>query len=264
MSKKLLSCLLLGFILMIALPVLAEDENVPFAGHWVLDKVYENASSANRFVLDPEKAQSVYGESENIYTLFANGDAAGLMDEENLKGKWELSDNNITMRVGWVDENGEVSEADMSLEFDYVYDAEQNILHRYWKADQTDSMYQDLDFVYRRIPQGAWQMTKVYSNQPEGEPVLLAPESSQSLYAESVNVYEFTNWGVTETIPAEDYSQQGVLEKSGDNWLVKFDDGFEMELFYDAGENLLHRYWKSEDTESTYHDLDFIYEPAAE
>ena len=264
MSKKLLSCLALVFILMIALPVFAEGENVPFAGSWVLDKVYENAFSESRFVLDPENAASVYGESENIYTLFANGDAAWLMSEENLKGKWDLSDNNITMRVGWVDENGAVSEDDMAMELDFVYDEEQNTLHRYWKAIQTDSMYQELDFVYRRIPQGAWQMTKVYSNEPDGKPVLLDPESSQSLYAESVNVYEIKDWQVTETIPAEEYSQQGALEKSGDNWLVKFDDGFEMELFYETGENLLHRYWKSEDPQDTYHDLDFVYEPVAE
>ncbi|MBQ6503647.1 MAG: hypothetical protein IJI57_07020 [Flexilinea sp.] len=264
MSKKLLSCLAIFFILVVFLPVLAEGESVPFAGHWVLDKVYENAFSANKYVLDPENAESVYGESENIYRLFPNGDAEWLMGDENLKGKWELSDNNITTRVGWVDENGEVSEAEMALELDFVYDSEQNILHRYWKAIQTDSMYQELDFVYRRIPQGAWQMTSVYSNEPEGEPVLLDPESSQSLYAESVNVYKFDNWAVTETIPTEEYSQQGVLEKGEDNWLLKFDDGFEMELFYDAGENLLHRYWKSDDAESAWHDLDFVYEPVTE
>ena len=261
MTRKLFYCLLVVFMLTASLPVFAENEAVPFSGDWVLDKVYENASSSEKYVLDPENAASLYGEEKNIYSLLSDGSASMLMEEESMKGSWKETDGVITMAVTWVSKENE-GEPDLSgaLEMDFVYDAEKNDLHRYWKDDDADSTYHDLNFVYTRIPQGSWHMTKVYSRESGTDAVLLDPESAQSLYAESVNVYELSNWSVTETITSEDYSQQGVLVKSGNNWLLKFGEDYEMEMVYNAEENLLHRYWKSEEPQDTYHDLDFVYE----
>ena len=186
--------LILLLTLFVSLPVFADYGSItsPVIGSWVLDKVYENASQTDRYAVAPENAASLYAESGNIYAFLAGGTAEWTMEGETLFGCWETQDDGYRMAI-----NSTVRYSDKSLkaepdfdppyEMTLFYDEDQNVLHRYWKDDAPEAAYHDLDFVYKRMPQGIWMMTKVYSFRPGQEPRLLDPDESQSLYAESVN-----------------------------------------------------------------------------
>ncbi len=273
MEKKGMLCLCVIFLLAVSLPVFAESINfsAPVLGSWVLSQVYENASGAGRFALEPEEAGSLYMEAENIYSFYANGagitvgDSAGMI---NYHGFWEADGDFYTMTCNDTDENmenGETSETvpDSSLKMEWTYDADEDVLHRFWKDDAPDALYHDLDFVYVRVPAGAWQMKQVYSAEPGTDPVLMDPENAASLYAESGSTYFLDKfWNATEQVPADGglsyVSYPGTWAKEGDRFMVST-DGVEMDLFYDTQENVMHRYLDNDDPEATYHHLDFVY-----
>ena len=268
--KTMIIIFSLTMAFLLSLPVFAGYEAVtsPVIGSWMLDKVYENASGPDRFVLDPENAASLYAEKDNIYAFLTGGTAEMTMEGLTQFGYWEQNDEWILMVInstaGQSDENAEAKpDIDPPFETEYFYDDEQNVLHRYWKEDDPAAAYHDLDFVYKKIPQGVWRLTKVYSREPGQEPVLLDPESSQSLYAESVNRYTLFRSQVTEMIPVEDGGsiiENGILKRSGDDWLLVMDDGFETQMSYDDRNETLHRYWIDNAPDAYYLDLDFVYE----
>ena len=272
MSKQVLMMVLCLMAVLISQSVYAEGDAVdsPVVGSWMLESVYENAASADRFVLEPENAASVYAERENICALLSDGTAELTMEGITIFGYWEKTDEHVRMVINRTrrasDESGQ-TEPDIVPpdEMEFFYEEEQNALHRYVKNDDPGATYHDLDFVYKKIPQGTWHMTKVYSREPGQEPLLLDPETSQSLYAEAVNRLSITGHQVINTIPAEtEYIEEsGVLRRSGDTWLIVFEDGFEMQLTYDDQADVLHRYWSDNTADATYHELDFVYEQQA-
>ena len=239
----------------------------PVIGSWMLDSVYENASGTDRFVLAPENAASLYGEKDNIYAFLADGTAEMTMEGETWFGYWEQKDNGLLMVINSTVRNSaenteDGQDIDPLFEESYFYDEDQGALHRYWKDDAPEAAYHDLDFVYKKIPQGTWMMTKVYSREPGREPLLMDPETSQSLYAESVNRLTIFLNKVVELVPAETayISETGMLTKSGDHWQLDFDDGFSTELYYDDKTEVMHRYWTDTAADASYLDLDFVYE----
>ena len=133
----------------------AEEE--PVIGCWMLDRVYESASGAGKYELDPENAQSVYADSENIYCFHEDGTAS----------MWMLAEGNMMLRTGlqWR-KNGDIFEfcEDDSFPMSLVYNEEGNHLSRFWKAIATDSMYNDLEFVYIRVPRGVLNIVRQFSH----------------------------------------------------------------------------------------------------
>ena len=266
------------YALTLIIPVSANSDQLsePVFGWWVLDKVYENASGSDRFVLDPESSASVYAENNNAFFIFVDGLASVSMnintvDEWGGYGYWEKDGNTYRIIIDHTQypysETGEILEPDIDSAYiyEYNYDSEQDVFHRYWKDDNPDAMYHDLDFTYTRIPMHFWRMTKVYERGLGEEPVLLNPDTSASLYAESVNIYNFDMSHVSVNLSPEEYPfnnnyEYGTLQRDGDLYTLKFDDGTEMNFTYDAREHVLHRYWVETTADSTYHDLDFVYE----
>lgn len=107
---------------------------VPF-GYWVLHAVYSICGD-EKILLDPENAASVYAEKNNKYKLSEDGTAVEIVpDADSMEGVWEKVADSYLFRVG-------------GFEMEFVFDAKNNVLHRYWVADQEDSMYTNLDFVY--------------------------------------------------------------------------------------------------------------------
>ena len=268
-GKKMLFMMIPVMVFLFSLPVYADNETItsPVIGSWMLDTVFENASGTDRFILDPENAASVYAESENIYTFLAGGTAEMTMEGITSYGSWEKKDDSILMvidKTAAYSDKGIKAEPDIEppYEMAYVYDEDQNVLHRYWKDDNPDATYHDLDFIYKMVPQGVWRMTKVYSQNPGQEPVLLDPDTNQSIYAESVNSLILYKNHVENIISSadENFIEKGVLKKSADAWLLKFDDGFETLLYFDDKAGVLHRYWVELATDSPYLNLDFVYE----
>ena len=266
MLRRIWLVMLFLMTLLFSLSVYADRETAesPVIGSWMLDRVYENASSEDRLILEPDNAASVYAEKENIYALMADGSAELTMEGVTTFGYWEKTDDRVLMVINSTHRPSDENEADIVPpdEMEFFYDEEQNTLHRYWKDDAPEAAYHDLDFVYKKIPQGTFRMTKVYSREPGQEPVLLDPETSQSLYAESVNRLSINGHQVINTIPAETgfIEETGELQRSGDAWLSVFDDGFEMQMTYDDRAEVLHRYWTDDAADAAYHDLDFVYE----
>ena len=159
-KRHLFIILILTVTLFASLPVLAEDEAVTssFIGSWMLDKVYENSSSADRFILDPESSASVYGEKDNIYVFLADGAAEMTMVGETMDGCWEKEDEDLLLIISSTthspDKNSELKpDIDPPYEMTFFFDEEQDVLHRYWKDSNPDATYHDLDFVYRRMPE---------------------------------------------------------------------------------------------------------------
>ena len=270
MAKNIFSVILiLTLALLFALPVSADYEALssPVIGSWVLDKVYENASTADRTVLDPESSASLYAEKDNIYAFLADGTAEMTMEGVTSCGFWEKQDGSFRMVINSTNGNSDktvINEPDIDplYEMEYIYDEDQNVLHRYWQDNAPDAYYHDLDFVYKQMPQGIWMMTSVYSREPGKEPQLLDPETSQSLYAESVNRLSLFRYEVINMVPAEtEYiNETGELKRSGDGWLLEFEDGFETQLHFDDRAGVLHRYWADDAADGGYLDLDFVYE----
>ena len=166
----------------------------------MLDRVYEDASGADRRVLDPETSASLYAETANVYFFNNDGTAEMQLNEagEIIRYEdmtWKEAEGMITLYSG------------EDVELEVSYDPEDNTLHRYWKEDAPDAMYHDLDFTYVRVPVGAWQMTYVVSSEPGKDPVRLDPENAGSLYAESVNVYTLQPFGVMSVSLPEDVEE---------------------------------------------------------
>ncbi len=262
--RNLVLFLIAAVILLAVMPVSADRDAVtaPVIGSWMLDKVFEKDT-----LLDPESAGSLYSEASNIYAFVADGIAAMTMEELTQYGYWEKQDDGFRMVINSTlsymhKDSKDASEIDPPYVMDFVYDAEENVLHRYWNDEDPEATYHDLDFVYRRIPQGTWRLTKVYSLESAGDPVLQDPAASQSLYAESVNHLEIIRDRVIEFIPSDDgyiYSY-GNLERSGDDWMLKFEDGFEAQMVYDDRAGVLHRKYFGSEVDPTYSDFDFVYE----
>lgn len=252
--KKNLFFLLLLALIGILLPVYAETDDPlePVVGSWMLDWVWENASSPGKIVLDPETSASVYMETQNVYTFNQDGSAVQVVHDGGetvtLEGTWKKSEDVYTYDV----DDG------MPMEFT----CEKNELHRYWKDDNPDADYHDLDFVYTRVPVGEWKMTQVFTGKTDSDKTLLDPENAASLYSESTNVYKWNNDGTGTTTLFEAGEAAAVEEWSWTResglYIMKSPD-LETIFAYDPDEDVLHRFWVSLATDSMYDDLDFVY-----
>ena len=218
------------------------------AGVWQLNRVFSDGKA-----LDPEEAGALYSERANTYFLFSDWKASVFIEEGGetaaiLEGSWRN------------DGEGYYMEAE-SFDLSFNYDAEENVLHRYWKSDQADSAYKDLDFVYARVPVGAWQLKEVIGTPAGAFPVVLDPEQAASVYAESDNVYYFFTTGSASVTLPEGAEESGIWTAYDDGFLLTLDDGGEMLFDYDPDQDTLHRYWKDEDPSATYKDLEFVFYP---
>ena len=248
-------------VLQFCLPVQAEpiDCSAPILGSWKLDRVYENASGEDRVLLDPESAASVYAGINNVYSFSANGAGVTVSTGEGVfyyPGAWRTEADRYVLSPG--DEDSAPGSA-----MEFIYDADENVLHRYWKDENPDAYYTDLDFVYERIPVGNWQMKQVISTEADAEPTVVDPENAQSLYAGSVDTYCFDEmWTAVVWDPVDGGDsfelETGQWSKAGDAFLYET-EGFAMEFVYDTEENILHRYWNEENPEAAWHHLDFVY-----
>ena len=245
-----LSLLVLSFGMI--LPVSADQPEVsPIIGSWMLESVYENASGTDPVLLEPENAASLYSESKNVITFFEDGSfEATLRDGDGVF---------VGHGISWTAEGKSVRMKDEEgTEQDLVYDEETNTLHRYWKETAEDAMYHDLDFVYVRVPVGVWKMTQVFSTDANGTAELLDPETSASLYSESINLYHLSADGSALMEIGEEVSVEGTWERDHFDIHLSFDDDL-MDLVYDPDTDTLHRYYSDEAIESMYHSLDFVY-----
>ncbi len=236
----------------------SEDARPAWIGSWMLDRVYENASGENPFILQPESAAAVYGEATNIYSFYPDGTAEMAINEGGeilvQRGKWTQNAGIITMTMD-----------DPAFEMDLFPAPDGKTLHRYYKELRTDSDYHDLDFVYTKAPAGIWKMTQVFSAESGQEPAALDPESAGSLYSENRNVYYLFTDGKASVLITEGgetaATEEGTWRKEGDHYILN-DGMLDMELVYDTEENKLHRYWTIDMPEAAYQDLDFVYFPA--
>ena len=253
MRKGLFLLLVFAFTAVL-LPVYAETENTvePVVGSWMLDLVWKNASGPDKTVLSPDTSASLYMEAVNVYTFNQDGSAVQVVhdgeDTVTQKGSWKKSEDVYTFDVDdW-----------MPMEFTY----DKNELHRYWKDENPDADYHDLEFVYTRVPVGEWKMTQVFSGKTDADKTLMDPENAASLYSEGTNVYQWNNDG-TGTITIFEGGEAAAAEKftwtrESGLYVMKTADS-EMTFAYDPEEDVLHRYWVSLATDSMYDNLDFVY-----
>ncbi len=251
-QKILILCLAVLSVLCMSVFAAAEDSEIPAAGSWMLSCVYENASGDDRIELEPENAASLYSETASVYSFASDGsvevltfEAGEIFPQEGMT--WDEKDGIIRT---YFEEN-----VDMEL----TYDPETDTLHRYWKDDQPEATYHDLDFTYVRLPIGDWQMKYVISTEPGEEAVRLDPENAGALYSESSNVYSLLPFGTASALLPEDFVNQGTWELKDDDLVITFEDGDVMTLKYDSAADTIHRYWKDEAPDAAYHDLDFVY-----
>ncbi len=230
----------------------ADAPEMPAIGSWMLGCVYENASGQDRIALDPENAGALYSEAVNIYTFSNDGSAVILISEageifrqEGLT--WDENDGSIRI----------LSEKNSELELSY--DQESDTLHRFWKDEDPNASYHDLDFTYVRLPIGEWQMKYVVSTESGKDPVRLEHESAASLYTESSNVYSFLPYGNASVWVSEELTEQAEWELTEDDLVLKFENGDEMLLKYDSASETIHRYFKDDAPDAAYHELDFVY-----
>ena len=254
MKTKSIYLLLTLFIVSISvLSVCAESDIDPIVGAWKLDRVYEYASSDNPVLLEPESAASVYAEAENIYFFAADGSASITLTEA---GEIIVLQDGISWKKA--DDVYQLLEND-DLPMDLTFDEEENVLHRYWNDTAADATYQDLDFVYMRVPVGSWKMTQVYSVNPGGEPEFLEPENAASLYSESSNIYTLKVDGTAEALINGEFTLNGEWNRNEEIVSLILENDDSMEFTFDPAADLLHRYWNDEETDVTYHHLDFVY-----
>ena len=233
------------------LPVLAGGfESDPVVGSWMLDRVYENASSNDRFVLDPDSSASVYAETANVYSLFADGSAQVVINA----GEGTYEQNDLTWTLF---EDSYIICNDIAVVQKFSWDPEEQVFHRYWKESDPLADYHDLDFVYTRVPVGEWQMQMVYDISGT-EPVLLDPDSSQSLYAEIDNVYHIKADGTAAAV-FDGRTENAEWTAVDEGFLVTFFGGGEMLFVYDPDQDVLFRYWSDDQTDAAYQALAFVY-----
>ena len=252
MKNHWLSGLFCLFILAFGcIPVWAGGiQSDPVVGSWMLDRVYENASTDDRFVLDPENSASVYAESVNVYSLFADSSAQVVINA----GEGTFEQNDLTWtKFG----DSYIICNDIAVVQEFSWDPEENVFHRYWKESDPSADYHDLDFVYTRVPLGTWQMRMVYDISGE-EPVLLDPDSSQSLYTEINNLYEINADGTAAAVFDGRVEDADWTLVDG-RFLLTFYEGGEMLFDYDPDQDILIRYWFDDYPDVTYQALAFIY-----
>ena len=106
-------------------------------GDWQMDHVISSEPGQDPVRLDPETAGSLYAESSNIYSLQPFGAVkASYPEDYTEEGTWELTEEGLVITF----ESGEKMEL--------VYDASEDMIHRYWKEEDPAASYHDLDFVY--------------------------------------------------------------------------------------------------------------------
>ena len=248
-------CVLISVMVLtvFSLSALAADEAAaPVVGSWKLDKVYENASSDAPVELDPENAASLYSETSNVYSFYADGTADLVQSEAGetyvLSGSWTGNEDGVVLNIE--DDPG------MALSFD----KETNTLHRSWKDENPDAMYKDLDFVYVKLPVGVFRLQQVFSVEDAANPVLLDPANAASLYGESEDVYYFLNDGTAVVMMPEDYNVEGTWTLDGSEFVLTEADGDVMTFTYDAVNDVLHRSFTEDASEAEYKALDFVYQ----
>ena len=239
------------FVLMlVSLSAFAETEDLSaqIAGAWKLDGVYESD-----VLLDPETSQSLYAERVNVYIAEEDGTASvfepidGGPEFFERKGTWSLEGKNFRL------------EAD-GFDLDLEYDPEENELHRYLTDENTDAVWKDLDFVYKKYPVGDWKLVQVISREPGAEPAVLDPENAGALYSESVNIYSLKYDGTFTVHLPEDAEEKGTWKLENGELLLVNEDGLEMTYKYDPKTDQITRVWADDDPQATYHDLEFVYQ----
>ena len=256
--KKGLLFLLAFALTAVLLPVYADTEDTaePVIGSWMLDWVWENASGPDKIVLSPDTSASLYMETVNVYTFNQDSSAVQVVhdggDTVTQEGSWKKSEDVYIFEV----DNGD------PMEFTY----DNNELHRYWKDDNPDADYHDLEFVYTRVPVGEWKMAQVFSGKTDADKTLLDPENAASLYSEGTNVYKWNNDGFG-TITYFEGGEVAAVEdftwtRESGLYVMKRADS-EMMFAYDPEEDALYRYWVSTATDSMYDNLEFVYTRAA-
>ena len=146
---------------------------------------------------------------------------------------------------------------DIAVVQEFSWDPEEKVFHRYWKESDPSADYHDLDFVYKRVPVGTWQMQMVYDISGP-EPVLLSPESAASLYAETDSLYLIKADGTAAAVfDGRNEDAEWMLDDEG--LLVTFYGGGEMMLVYDPDQDVLFRYWSDDYPDATYTALVFVY-----
>ncbi len=276
MKKYLLWCLLAVCFFAAVLSVNAQEPEIdmPAAdyqpgtviGVWQLAEVYENASAEDRYLLEPESAASVYAEQPNLYSFNADGNGwMTIADGEDILtvyGAWTAEDNAYELRCDKKNSDDAEPAPDTDYLMEFRYDADTDLLHRYWKDDEAEGMYHDLDFVYIKVPYGAWQLKQVFSMESD-ESVLLDPETSQSIYADSVNTYVMKGEGPSVVWVPDELGQYNAMDikwtGTEDGYVLDF-DGLETELTFDKETYTLHQYWSDEDPDGSHLSLDFVYQ----
>ena len=263
MNRKYVFVILLFTLVLTVLPVLAEAESediLNFSGSWMLDRVYENASSSAPVELEPGSAASLYAEKSNIYTFVTENHTVIVTTSE--------AGESHTQTYTWEEKADKFILHEDGLDLEFSCDKETGELHRYWVENAADSMYHDLDFVYTRVPICSWMLEAVYSAADEEKPALLEPDAAASLYAEKENVYSLFEDGSAsvlvntseggETLLVDE--KHGRWEKEGNKYHFEV-EGFEMEFSFDTKENRLHRYLTDASEDAMYPSLDFVYSP---
>ena len=255
-GKIFIITLVLSILGLVSFSTFAREESpaIEIQGSWMLDRVYENASQEDMFILEPSEAAAVYAESDNVYTINSDGTV-----DLTITGGGEIQFEKA--ELVYKDEYYEIVQNDTTV-LDFRSDTESGELYRSWKSDIPDASYHDLKFVYTRIPVGKWKLDQVYSGKPGSEQILLDPEEAGSLYSESSNIYTIgADYTTSETNfeTGEEVSKRiGVWKKADQNYVTEI-DGFEMMFAYDTENDILHRYWTSTQTDDFYQDLDFVY-----
>ena len=101
-------------------------------------------------------------------------------------------------------------------------------------------------------------MTQVFSTDANGTAELLDPETSASLYSESINLYHLSADGSALMEIGDEVSVEGTWERDHFDIHLSFNEDL-MDLVYDPKTDTLHRYYSDEQIESMYHSLDFVY-----
>ncbi|MBR2760065.1 MAG: hypothetical protein IKD66_02740 [Solobacterium sp.] len=112
-------------------------------GKWKLDKVEGTMrGESEKHEFSPEENASVYGDLGNIYDYREDGTAVTIMSEAKeqyeQKGTWAKN------------EDGSFAVTFGEVVFTYVYNSEDDSLHRTFEASSQSDRYTLLEFIYRR------------------------------------------------------------------------------------------------------------------
>ena len=107
-----------------------------------MTQVFSGKTDADKTLMDPENAASLYSEGTNVYQW--NNDGTGTTT------LFEAGEAFAVEEWTWTRESGLYVVKTADSEMMFAYDPEEDVLHRYWVSLATDSMYDNLDFVYTR------------------------------------------------------------------------------------------------------------------